>query len=82
MTVNLPLRAACIHGRYEKHNTDERHIDSFLPCPGGRNVTDDEIKQMAYRLADLHAAWDLVWEDTSRRPTPGALLLVALGLES
>ena len=33
-----PLRAACIHGRYEKHAAD---IAPAEPCSGGRDIPND-----------------------------------------
>lgn len=36
----MNLRAACIHGRYERH-TDLYGFKVNQPCPGGREVTID-----------------------------------------
>ena len=56
------LRAACIHGRYESHyptfdDPDWASNDKRAPCPGGREVTDREIREAAYQvwLADQRA---------------------------
>ncbi len=59
---DLPLRAACIHGRYERHNTDERHIDSFLPCPGGRDITDSDILTLAADIIETDDAVGAVFD--------------------
>ena len=48
---DLNLRAACIHGRYEPHTLarDYNH-NATEECPGGREVTDDDILAMAAAL--------------------------------
>lgn len=49
------LRAACIHGRYDEHtflaNLDfpESSI-AYRECPGGREVTDEDILALAAAL--------------------------------
>ena len=62
--MTLPLRAACIHGRYEQHylvtppDAADGPTDTFDgdPCPGGREITDDEILKMAGTIIDTARA--------------------------
>ena len=58
MADTPPLRAACDHGRYETHyvttspDVADGPTDTFdgNPCPGGREVTANEIQEMAHSL--------------------------------
>lgn len=49
----LPLRAACIHGRYEKHpmGSGRDLLTARYVCPGGRIVTDNDLRAMLDDLA-------------------------------
>ena len=64
LDIALPLRDACIHGRYEPHNTDQRHIDSFRRCPGGQDITIDPLVEAARLLIGSIDEDDWGWSET------------------
>ena len=55
--ANRVLREPCEHGRYERHV-----VNINVSCPGGREVTDDDLRL----LLD-----DLAKRDAEERQIPG-----------
>ena len=66
MIRDLPLRAACIHGRYERHEVEPNvgvfYDDRSAPCPGGREVTINR-EAAARQLAEALQRWGIRLSD-------------------
>ena len=59
---DLPLRAACIHGRYEAHSFDHEPLRTH--CLGGRDIIKDQLVRSIAESFDMNG-WNGVsyWFD-------------------
>ena len=77
----LPLRAACEHGRYEKHNVrGDEVIWPLEPCPGGQDITIDH--DAGGRMFDAITSGHIDAEDNTDSGASRLIFAAAIGKDS